>query len=785
MAIVLLSLAPVAAFAQQLIHGKVTDAKHLPVSFATVALQRVADSTLITTAATDTNGIFVIAGNGAPAYITVTLPGYNTAVKTVDGDSVFFVLQEANRQLSGLTVTASKPMIEHKVDRTVFNVETSIASVGSDALEALKKAPGVRVSNTEIAISGKSSVMVMLNGRLVQFSGEELTALLKSIPADQLARIEVITTPPAKYDAAGNSGIINIVTKKNLRNGLNGNITGSYGQNTFASLATNGAVSYRKDKWNIYGDFFLNKYRAATIDNVFTPYIDQEWRQYNNQQRTSIFDRGHLGVDYNLTPHSVIGLVYTLGGGGYFFDHDEDITTHIVNTSGVLDSMLRTKAHTDETGLRNVAELNYEWEMDTAGKKLTANASYFNRTGTRVRGFTTQDFMGDGLPGGLFSTNRTTGRQDITIKTASVDMDLPTKLAMISFGGKVSFIHNTSDNIYEYADTTGYHTDQGKTNYFDYRENTQALYVNAKRSIKKWEMQLGLRAEYTQTKGYSPTLNQTNLNDYFKLFPTVFVAYTASEKHSFNIAFSRRIERPAFWQLNPFRFYNNANSYSEGNPFLQPSFSTNGELAYSFRSKYTVKAYVQSITALSTFVTIVDTVNKLVISRNANAGKVANYGLSADGSFSPAKRWECTFQVNGYYAVFTSSFYGSNTASYSLPTFYAETNNSFTLNSKRTLLAELGFWYQHRQQSDFDIVASHYNLSAGIKALFFSKRLILAVSGDDILRSTAQRKHNLYNGTRGYYYDDDRNGRFSITWKFGNSNIRQRERKTSDESRRL
>ncbi len=773
--------------AQRAIEGHISDKDRHSVSYALVTLHH-ADSTVAESAMTDSSGFYHI---NVPALknmlLKISATGYadqwSLLRDTPDSLSIVDVTLSDNtsRNLHGVMVTGSKPLIERRVDRTVFNVESSAVAAGGDALDALKVAPGVRVNENNISIAGKSTVSVMINDKLLQVSGDELANVLKSIPADNVSRIEIITTPPAKYDAAGNSGLINIVTKKQLKNGLNGTAALSYIQRFSRAGGFNSNLNYRHNKINIYG--FANAYRANQMpqQNITTYYPDQRWEQHNDATSKNVFNRTQIGVDYNLNQNSTIGVLYTLGNGGNQYSEDELITSNAYNLrTGGIDSFITTAAHTQDRGLRNVGNINYQWKADTGGRKVNVDLDYFNRRGKAYRNLNTNNFFTDSLPTGVTDITRTSGVQQIDIRSGKIDVEWPLAFARLTFGGKASFTHNTSNNLFEYFRDTTYHVDEGKTNSFDYHENTEALYLSAAKTLGKWELQLGLRGEYTQTKSYSVALSEAARNEYLKLFPTVYLQYNQDDGHAWNLNYSKRINRPDFWDMNPFRNYFTATSYSQGNPFLQPSFSNNLELTYSLHSKYSFTVFAQKVNNLQTRVSFIDTANKSYSFNMANVGDGSSIGTSVNGTFNPAKWWECVLSGNAWYTRFSSSFYGDGARAYSRPGFTVETNNTFYLNKNKTLIANLNFTYNSRNIDDFDLVYANESLEAGIKAMFFQKRLSFAINGFDILRTERNYIDNQYNGTQQRNYWDERTFRFNVTWKFGSDAVKaKRERSTS------
>lgn len=773
------------AQSQTVLQGIVINEQQEPVPFAGILLHNAADSTLLSSELADSNGHFSLKppDPGRPYLLETTSLGYH-AVWTLlpsaanDTQSHTITLPTSGELLQDVTIRSAKALIERQADRTVFNVDQSIAAIGSDAYDILKKAPGVKVSNGEVGIVGKSTVSVMINDRLVQVTGAELESMLRSMPAASITKIEVITAPPARYDAEGNSGIINIVTRKPARNGLNGNITLNYEQHTKGSQSLQSAFNYRQGKLNVYGNFNASRLRYISRQQTNTFYTEQQQEQVLDQDNRPVYTWLQLGADFNLSPRSVIGILYTRGTMDT--RRDERINTRALRMpAGTADSVMYTNAFATDKGIRNVFNLNYEWKIDSAGRKLVLNTDYFTREGNKTRDFTTANFRGDGIATGNNSDNRTAGDQLTDIATTRADLDWPLSFALLSGGLKATFIHNNSDNRFTYLSGQEYRTDPGKTNTFDYRENTQAAYINARRSWGKWEAQLGLRAEYTQTKGASATLSQTNTNNYFKLFPSAYLQYSAKEDHSWNINYTRRINRPSFWDMNPFRVYSTATAYEEGNPFLQPSFGNNIEIGYSYKSMLAVTLFAQQVQNLATRVSRIDTVNNAFYFNQANAGNEMHYGFTATLSFSPLPWWENTTQLYGSYNRFSSSYYNTP-VQYGSPALSVETDNTFILNEARTILAELGFSYATAAQSDFDIQRHTADLRAGFKVLLCREQLVLALNATDILKTDIWQMENQYNGTFQRSYFDERSIGMSLTWKFGNKSIKgRRERNTT------
>ncbi len=769
--------------AQQSFQGKVMSLKNEPLAFATVLLRSASDSSLLQTTFTDTMGYFrfPLPADNTTCLAEVSITGYQSRMLPAiiyRQDTMRISLQPAAKMLEGVTISDRKKLVERQADRTVFNVEQSVAAIGSDVYDLLKKTPGVQVSNNNIGITGKSTVNIMINDRPVQVTDSELESMLRSMPSSDVSRIEVITAPPARYDAEGNSGIINIITKKNRKRGFNGNITLSYEQRTKSSQILESNFNYRNGKLNLYATANVNRYRFVSKQITNTVYPSQKQDQTLDQDNRPLYTWSQAGADYNLSNNMLLGIQYTHGSMNG--KRDEMIQTQVFRMPGSQqDSIMYTDAFSKDVAGRDVLNLNYEWKIDSTGRKLSLNADYFTRGSDKTRDFTTGNYYSDGGATGTGSDNHTTGSLNTRITTLRGDLEWPTTVATFSAGLKATFIHNNSDNVFQYLAGQQYITDPGKTNAFDYRENTQAAYMSIQRTFGKWQAQAGLRAENTQTEGQSFTLSQTNKNDYFKLFPSAYIQYKSSELHSWNLNYTRRINRPSFWSMNPFRVYSTATAYEEGNPFLQPSFSNNLELGYAYNSMIALTAFVQKVDDFVTRVSRIDTINNSFSFGRANAGNQLQCGITASLNVSPLDWWENTTQFFGTYYHFSSSYYQNN-FSYGRTSFSVETNNTFTIDAAKTWFAEFSFEYRSRQQSDFDVQSATYNLNGGVRKLLFDKKLTFSVYLEDMLRTDKWIMTNQYNGTYQWSYYDNRTLRIALSWKFGNRNIKERQQRSTN-----
>lgn len=784
--ITLICLKPVAALqAQCLIHGKVTDSLSEPLPFAVLSILDARDSAVLQTTFPDNAGNYMLELPDTKfRFVKASCMGYTEVVSAINGAPVQeldFRLAAQDVVLGEVTIASGRPLLERKPDRIIFNVAVGIAGTGGNAVDVLRRTPGVwiRQQDNTINLVGKSMVQVLIDDRLQLLSGEDLLALLQAIPSDNIERIEVITTPPAKYEASGNAGLINIVLKKSNRKGINGSFRAGYEQASYAKGIAGGELNYRLGKLNLYGNSSYSNGANAIVERLNTPYAAQVFEVTDKYKRTLKPLQYTLGADYELHRNGALGLQFT---GSIMNRSGNDRTS--IDILRLADRRLDSVIYTDgKSNIRNsnyVLNLNYVWTVDTTGKKITLNANRLWFDGNRGNDFTTASYDGvSGAPSGLTRQNRTNGTQRIRITTMQADAELPYDWLSMSFGAKLSFIGNRSDNRFRYRQQEVFYEDPDISNAFDYSEKVQAAYISGTRSLGKWSLQAGLRGEFTQTSGYSRNLGQTNNNRYFNLFPTAYIQYQLSEKHSWNLNYSRRISRPGYRSLDPYRAYATLYHYNQGNPFLRPSFNNNIELAYTYGGRYSFSAFYQHEQNHSGPVWIIDTLQNVTSGISKNFADFKAYGLNATGTFQPLPCWEMQTQLSIQLQQLNSKEYIQVEQSYTLPMYYASLNNSFSLNKDRTLLAEASFFYLSKYRDDFLEIDPIGSIDIGIKALLLDRKLTLALNATDLLATQRGRGMHVVTGQTINNYFDTRNIRISATYKFGSAKVKARSQRNT------
>lgn len=703
--------------------------------------------------------------------------------------SVFSFAQDSinkivEKQIEHIEIVTKKKLVERKIDRLVFNVENSISATGGDALDALKVTPGIRVLNDKISMIGKSGMIVMVDDKVIKLSGDDLIGFLKTIPSDNIKSIEVITVPPAKYEAQGNSGIINIKLNKVKQNSWNSSVRSTYTQTTYPAGTLGGNFNYNKDKISVESDLgYTNGSVAPSYKTTFF-YPSQVWSEVNTNRNYYDLIRGKMGVNYRFSDSFNIGIQY-MSSNNKKKNLENDFSTITNNSNNSIDSLIVNKAENKIRNQFTTIDFYSVYKLDTLGRKISANFNYLKFKDSQDRIFSSNNLLANNtiIPNSYYSANNIS-KQDIENYSANVDVDFPAKFADFTFGGKVSFTKNKTDlALYNLSSGSSVYDDT-QSNRFIYKENTEALYISASKKIsEKWETQLGLRFETTQTQGNSITLDKINKNNYLKLFPTFYLTYTPNENNIFSLNYSRRLNRPNFEDLNPFRIYNNKYQYSEGNPFLQPSYSHNMELSYTLKNNWTSKLYYSKITDGSGGIILIEPANN-----NLQANIILNYlnsqiiGLSESYTLNFKKWFQSYNSFDVYYSNSKSTvpYVNSNVDGFN---YNLTTNNTFSFNKEKTVLFGLNYSYNFKGISGVDRISAYSQLDVSLKFLFLNKSLSLAIIGNDILKSSIITQTSITNNYQIKYknYEDIRFLRLSLVYKFGNKDIKSTQIEGSNE----
>jgi outer membrane receptor protein involved in Fe transport len=786
------------------IKGQLQDEAAQPVGFANVALYNAMDSSLVKVETSDEAGVFNIQGLLAGTYyLEASFVGVGNIRKNNivlnEGqqlDLAILKFGDSGIELNEITVTAQRAMVEVKPDRTVFNVQGTINSVGSDAISLLRKAPGVTVDNNEnINVLGRSGVLLYVDGKRLPITGEDLSNYLKNLPAEQIDHIDIITNPGAKYEAEGNAGIIDIRLKRDKNQGTNGTVSGTFSQGELPQMNGNVSLNHRNQLMNVFGTVGGGDYER--FDNmIFESYQNGLFLDETNYME--IFSQNlnyRVGADFYVAPNHTVGL---LVGGNY-----SDGGMNSVNTIGIydqdaiadLDSLLIANSDTDWTNNQNTFNINYRFD-NKKGKTINIDLDYGAYVNERTR-LQPNRYYKDKTEQQLLTEviNAFDTPTEIDIYTAKLDFEDDLLGGRLGLGTKYSRVE--SNNVFLFFDrVNGVDIQNNRSsNIFDYDENVYAAYLSYNRPInEKWNFSAGLRSEYTDILGnlqpFLPELQEPPVDtSYISFFPSLGLTFQAAPMHSFALNYGRRINRPDYNVLNPFRNQLSQLSYEKGNPFLFPEIVNNVELGYTWQYRYNFKIGYSLTTDQITRLIGPDEVDSragFITWANLATQEVWSGNISAPVQI--AKKWNAYFNVSASY-IDNQADYGDG-AVVDVQAFTYSIFQQHTFNLPWKLTAEIsGYYSGPGVWGGVFEYESNWSLNVGLQRKFLNDQLNVRISANDLFYETGWNGVSEFNGlvSSGSGNWDSRRVGMSISYNFGNQNIRSRKRSTGleDEVKRI
>ena len=794
----LLSLVVVCiGFSQHQISGKVLDNQQLAVDYANVLLLNPVDSSLLKGTLTDSSGYFIFEKVAPADYlISVSFIGYNdyfTEVVNVNEDIQLpsFRLSTNHTQLEEVVVKAKKPFLELKADKIVMNVDASPVAAGNNALELLMKSPGVSVDQNEmISLKGKQGVLILIDGKNSYLSNEELVKMLESMPANSIESIEIIHSPSSKYDAQGNAGVINIRLKKNENLGLNGNAGAGFGYGETPKGDASLNLNYRQEQFNIFGNLsYRHNERNQVLDidrNI--PFEDMLTVFDQDSKRHSYSDRLYFktGVDYYLSQKTTLGLLASSSFGNW--NEDGNSTAFLFGDNPYPFKRVLANNAERENWQNFTYNFNLRHQIDNKGQEITFDVDWSTYDNPERQTAANRYFGDEDTELQTPYMFRTDNESMVDIKAIKLDYTLPLNDKWnIEAGAKASLVRTDSDLDFQVLEEEEWIQDLGRSNIFSYEETIYAAYANVSTSLLGLQVQAGLRTEYTQSDGFSETLNQRVTRDYLNFFPSVSLSHSLKEKHSLSYAFSRRIDRPDYGNLNPFVFFLDQFTFSKGNPFLQPQYTNNFTVNYGFKQHFFATFSYSRTTDAMTEVIEQNEAEAQIFQTVDNLDLFENYSLNLS-TMIPWKDWASTrLSVFTFYNYFDSPSAEGIIKQEQLTTNLYISNN-FTIN--KFMQAELSAWYQSPMVYGMIRMEEIYSVNAGVSAQFFDGKANLKVSLDDVFNSLDWSANIRQGDIDAFVYQNNetRKINISLTYKFGNHKVkpaRNRNTATSDEQNRV
>lgn len=663
--------------------------------------------------------------------------GYSQTEKETDS-----VVETSITVLEEIVITKKKALYTQKSDKMVFNVENSIVSEGGTALDVLSRAPGVVVSQDgELSIRGQQGVGVMINGKLTQLSQKELANYLKSTTSSNIKQIEVITNPSSKYDATGKAGIINIILKKPNSDGLKGTAFTNYGRGRKNRTNSGLNLSYNKDKFGIFGNYsytFRGEEERKEFNQIqYTDITRQEIATKNHQN--SITDEPltsnnfKIGTTYEVSPKTNLEVYIDSKIGRY--ENIADGRNTLVN--GLDQLLFDASTYNDSKEQWNDYTYSFSGvhKFNSEGKNMSFDFEY-ETSKFRSNQFQSAQNID---PSNAASINDRRGfiPSQLKVFTGKVDFVNPLKEKQsLEWGFKTSLKNNDNPSVYEYYDNNDWIVDPNSTNHFEYKEQIYAGYANYKYQLEKLSIQGGIRTEYTAINIAQKTLNEEHKSDYLKWFPSISMKYELTTDHAMHASYSKRINRPSQFDLNPFRFYDDSFNYSQGNPNLIPEITHTAEVGYAWKSNFMASLYLSQTKDVFTEIYVYNPENNTTVTSQINIDKSYNYGLNITNTAEFNKWWS----LNTLFNVFENKFMGNvlnSTTVDPIATLNLSLQNSFTITD--SWKAEVNGQYQSKSNLGIYERDAFFDLSIGIS------KQILASKGNIKLNVTDVFNTNNFN----------------------------------------
>lgn len=783
-------------FPQQTISGKIIDTDSIPVDAAAVSLFTTKNNTFIKAVLSKEDGTFSIKNIQNNTYkIFITNMGYkdytiNDILITNSNKKLNTItLLPDTQAIEAVTVTAKKPLVEVRPDKTIFNVKSAISVAGDSGFELLRKAPGVLIDNADnIVVEGKTGVLIYIDDKPSVLRGQDLVNYLKTIQANTIEALEIITQPSSKYDAEGNAGIINIKFKRDKSLGTNGSLATGITIGDYARYNNTLTLNNRNKKTSLYGSLSNRLGERTGFINLNRTQNNTNFNSRSTSNYNFNTNNIRLGFDYFANSKSTLGIILT----GNFNDNKNtsNSRTPITPLSNnapeeVLVAQNTTNAKTSnlygnanyKLKLENETALNIDLDYGQYSQERTSLQpnTYLNGNETEVISETI-NFMNTPI--------------NIEILTTKIDYEQNILKGKLALGLKYSKI--ITDNQFDFFDRIAGEDiiNQDRTNTFQYDESIAAAYFNYNKKVKKINIQIGFRMEQTQSEGVLESLQETQNNrvkrNYTNWFPSGGITYQMNQKNTWSLIYSKRIQRPNYRSLNPFEYQIDELSFSKGNPFLQPQYTDNIKLTHTHNYTLNTTLSYSFIKDFSAQVTeAVGDDKNFLSSRNVANQKIINLGVSYPTSFN--KWWSIYISVNAYRSIYeatTNDFLSTRQNTLSI---YAQ--NTFKIT--KTFNAEISGWY-----SSPSVWGGTYQtkslgaLNIAIQKKFLQNKLNARIAINDLLFTSPWRGTTQFGDLRivGDGGSDSRQIQCNITYNFGSNDVKKaRKRKTSieDEKSRI
>ncbi|WP_435135669.1 TonB-dependent receptor domain-containing protein [Formosa sp. A9] len=763
--------------------GFVKDANTNAIEFANVLLVSQQDESIVQGTTTNATGFFSLDQVPEGAYtLKISFIGYDTFTSPLQLNTSLDLnaieLKESSETLDAINIVGKRPTFKKQPDRIIFNIEQTSLTEGS-ILDVLKNTPGILIMNDEISVKNSSNIIYLINNKRVYLTGDDLQQLLSGTSANDVQGVEVITNPPAKYDAEG-SAVINIRMSKNLVTGYNGSLFGNFTQGIHPRYKAGMSHFYKTDKLNIFGNYAYSQDKIDRYNSGKVNFIEQgvkvgQWHDEINRTTKSRTHNANVNIDYDFNDTNTLSFTANANITPYWKRKTE------METQAV-DSSFTSLNYTDDNTTNLAFNIDYT-NRSESGNTLSVNVHHTNYDYDRAQDVTSQYFDDSQQ----FTRNNVfdvTSLQNTHIYTGQIDYSMLLQVFNLDMGVKLSHIDSKSDVLQ--INTTGGVpvTDVGNSGAFEYNEMNYAGYVSLAKSWETWQFSAGLRGEYTNAEGDVSINNQKNVFDYFKLFPTLNITHDFNENHSLGLAYGKRIERPSYSALNPFKFYFNDYTYLQGNPNLQPTISHLTTLSYTLNQTYTFELYYRYED---------NPTSELVFQEN-NTNQISYLPVNLDRSedfgfdfmtYKPLTNVWSIYFINSIFhetAYFNAVQSGNTLESNKTWAMYSNFMNFFSLLEDQSLNIDVSILYMTPMINGSANVSSRAQIDLGVKKAFNNGKWVASLKASDIFRTTDFTVKNKYLNQDNAYYNrfDNQWIRFGLRYNFGNTKLTTNEKEEKD-----
>lgn len=802
LAFIILFVTSCESFAQQ-VTGLVKDKAGNLIRQASVTLKKSNDSSIVKIAMSDSSGRYILNNTAVGTFfLTSSHVGY----VTVNTDTFYIannrdinipdiLLELKSSSLKEVIVNARKPIIEIKADCIILNVEGTINENGQSALELLRKSPGVTIGqNAGINLNGKNGIQVNIDGKPSPLTDKELTDFLSTVQSSGINSIEIISNPSAKYDAAGNAGIINIRLKKNRLFGTNGSANAGYSVGTYGKYNTGLSLNHRNKKFNIYSNYNYNDGTYAANSSQYRHTSDTVFNQSIVNKSINKIHNFKVGADYNINSKQTLGI---MTNGALFdntlYSNGRNVVSNFY--SGKIDKILI--ADNENNGKRHNVNTNINYRFaDTTGHELNLNVNYglYNINTNQDQPNYYYNASGDTL---INSTHyNILSPTSINIYNAKADYEQNVGKGWLGMGAKFSYVSSVNKFRQFNLFISDSYPDSTYANDFNYYENINAFYLNYNRTYKSFIIQAGIRVENTNvsanSSGYKNNSGQFSATDssfnlhYTNVFPSATITLNKKPDKQWSLTYSYRIDRPAYRDLNPFEFKIDDYTSRRGNTGLQPQFTNSVGLSYLYHQSLTTTlnySYIKDV-----FTVLWDTTNRskaFITKKNMSSQKIINLNISYPFQY----KWYSLFaNITTYYTQFKSDFGPGRMIDLDATVFDANADQTFTLGKGWTTQLTAYYTSPSIVQGTFKI-KEQWSLDGGFQKIVLKNAGKVSLTITDIFNTSRLSGRSTFSGQEviSYNKEESRQLRIFFNYRFGNKKVkasRQRETGVEDEKSR-